>query len=79
MLHCSKTVAGGEFCDHIGLTGPDLEKNPSVSFNDSFEVRNDRSVDVQPVNTAVKAYVGIETANLKRQRINFLRRDIGRI
>jgi len=40
MLQCRETVAGGEFCDHIGLTGPDLEKNPSVSFYESFEVRN---------------------------------------
>src|SRR5271169_3233218 len=76
---CGKTAARIELLDHFQLTGPDLQERASVSFNDSFDVRNDRAVAVQPVFAAVQGYVGIETANLKGQRINFLRRDVRRI
>ena len=47
-LRC-KTVVRGQFCDRTELACSNLDEGVPVSFNDSFELRKNSPVGVQPV------------------------------
>ena len=44
-----KTVVRGQFCDRTELACSNLDEGVPVSFNDSFELRKNSPVGVQPV------------------------------